>query len=164
MALFSVCFLSAPQSQPSQSPAAPPSASFVIACFSFGLHSAPHDASMFFGAHPVRFSPTPSILPSRMSFKKSISSAFTTPLFLTMWKSMASMSLPMGCARAAGTILRRTSWFGACSESARLTLGRSSVMRRMAPVTPTVETVTCRGDRLKRRLSIMNSTAYFTFL
>lgn len=46
---------------------------------------------------------------------------------------------------ALGTMLCRSSWLGACRERARLMPGRSAAMERIRGMTPTVETVTCRG-------------------
>lgn len=46
---------------------------------------------------------------------------------LCSYLSTAAISLSSLYARALGTMLWRSSWFGACSDSARLTPGRSSL-------------------------------------
>eukprot|EP01052_Picozoa_sp_SAG31_P002155 SAG31_NODE_73_length_27793_cov_26.900520_12_plen_107_part_00 len=47
-------------------------------------------------------------------------------------------------------IVTRRTWFGAWSDSARLTLGRSVARLSIRGTTPTVDTVRCDGAKPKR--------------
>ena len=53
----------------------------------------------------------------------------------------------IGRTLALGTMVCRRVWFGACSDKARETPGKSAAIDRIRGTTPTVETVMCLGGR-----------------
>mmetsp|Transcript_9673 Transcript_9673/g.24595 ORF Transcript_9673/g.24595 Transcript_9673/m.24595 type:complete len:236 (+) Transcript_9673:43-750(+) len=112
---------------------------------------------------PCRSSPSsfacsdPSFTPANTTYSTK------TFCFDANWYSAtAAMSLGSGYAFALGTIDCLSSWLGAWRESARLTPGRSWCMLLMRDTTPTVDTVTCFGDKPKSRGSVIILTASTT--
>ena len=69
-----------------------------------------------------------------------------------------------GKGRADGMMEYRRAWFGACSDSASETPGRSETKLRMRGTMPTVDTVTLLGRRPTSAGSTRRRTALHTAL